>query len=181
MDSDASRPPIPLDPDTRSQVAAWVEEHWDGVYGLVFRLTRSRHEADDLAQETFLRAGSRRQSFAAGTNLRAWLLRIATNCFLDARRRRQTAKIEPMPLEEPGAGAVAGPGRSAESRELTEALETALAQLPETQRAVFLLRTKEEMSFKEIAEVIGATEETARWHMLQARRKLMQLLGPWMA
>jgi DNA-directed RNA polymerase specialized sigma24 family protein len=52
--------------------------------------------------------------------------------------------------------------------------------LPETARAVFLLRTREELSFREIAEAIGATEETARWHMLQARRRLMQRLDGWL-
>ena len=66
MDPETLRPPIPLDPGARSQLAAWVEEHWDGVYGLAYRLSGDRHAADDLAQETFLRAVARRQSFAAG-------------------------------------------------------------------------------------------------------------------
>jgi RNA polymerase sigma-70 factor (ECF subfamily) len=178
---DSSRPPpVPLDPDARAQLAAWATEHWDNVYGLVYRLSGgSRQEADDLTQETFLRAGARRQSFTAGTNLRAWLLRIATNCFLDARRRKRTAKTEALPEEARAPASHVAPGHAAENRELAAALEAALAELAETPRAVFLLRTKEGMSFKEIADAIDATEETARWHMLQARRKLMQRLDGW--
>ena len=182
LDPETSRPPIPLDPDARSQLAAWAREHWDGVYGLAYRLSGDRHAADDLTQETFLRAVARRQSFAAegkGTNLRAWLLRIATNVFLDGRRRRQVARPEPMPDEPSAPAGTIGPARAAENTELRQALEAALAELPETARAVFLLRTREEMSFKEIGAAIGSTEETARWHMLQARRRLMQRLGDW--
>jgi RNA polymerase sigma factor (sigma-70 family) len=52
----------------------------------------------------------------------------------------------------------------------------AIGQLDDTQRAVFLLRTQEDLSFREIAETLGTTEETARWHMMQARRKLMKQL-----
>ena len=84
-----------------------------------------------------------------------------------------------MPDEPSGPGNVIGPARAAENAELRQALEAALAELPETARAVFLLRTREEMSFKEIGQAIGATEETARWHMMQARRRLMQRLGDW--
>jgi RNA polymerase sigma-70 factor (ECF subfamily) len=66
------------------------------------------------------------------------------------------------------------------NEELGAALADAIAELPETARAVFLLRTQEQMSFREIADVIGTSEETARWHMMQARRGLMKRLDGWM-
>ena len=179
MDPQTSRPPIPLEPDARATLADWVREHWDGVFGLAYRLSGSRHEADDLAQEAFLKAASRRELFEAGTNLRAWLLRIVTNTFLDSRRRKQTSRSEQLPEQPPDVDAP-GPGKAIENEELAEALSNALKQLPETSRAVFLLRTQEEMSFRDIGQAIGATEETARWHMLQARRRLMKLLDGWM-
>jgi RNA polymerase sigma-70 factor (ECF subfamily) len=172
VESEESPPPAALDADTRALVSAWVTAHWDDVFGLLYRLSGgSRHESEDLAQDTFLRAAQRRTSFTPGTNLRAWLMRIATNAFLDARRRPMVTKAEPLPEgDEPIADGL-GPARLTQGRELGEALEAALAELPATARVVFLLRTREEKSFREIAEAIGSTEETARWHMLQARRR----------
>ncbi len=178
MDPLKSRPPIPLDPHARGLLAQWVTAHWDGVYALAFRLSRDRNEADDLAQEAFLKAAIRRDSFADGTNLRAWLLRIMTNAFLDGRRRKQTSSSEPL-VGDPVTPNRAPVEKMANS-ELKAALAAAIGELPETARAVFLLRTQEEMSFKDIAETIGTSEETARWHMMQARRGLMKKMDGWM-
>jgi RNA polymerase sigma-70 factor (ECF subfamily) len=151
-----------------------VERHWNAMYRLVYRLTGNGPDADDLTQETFVRALARREAFQPGTNLRAWLMRIASNVFFDLERRRKTARA--VPLDENlarGDGPEAGP---AEQAELSEVLAAAIAQLPETQRVVFLLRSQEELSFREIAAALDLTEETARWHMLQARRQLLARL-----
>lgn len=153
---------------------AVVAQHWAPVHRLLYRLAGNSHDADDLAQETFLRALDRYESFRADTNLRAWLMRIASNAFFDVQRRRKTARavsLEGDP-EYPDA-AQAGP---AERAELGDLLAAALVRLTDTQRAVFLLRSQAEFSFREIAEAIGVTEETARWHMLTARRQLMAML-----
>ena len=164
------------DPPDTSQ---WVALHWDSIYKLLYRLSGgSRHETEDLTQETFLRAIERRESFAAGTNLRAWLSRIATNAFLDRQRRKKVMKITSLPEELPQADqSVAAPGKALEAGELHASVAIAIAALPETPRAVFLLRSQQEMSFREIAETLGTTEETARWHMMQARKLLVARLG----
>jgi RNA polymerase sigma-70 factor, ECF subfamily len=151
--------------------AALVDEHWAAVYRLTYHLCGNVHDAQDLAQETFLKAIAARGSFIAGTNLKAWLLRIASNTFLDLRRRRQTARARPMeaePAVKYGDGVV--------DSETMALLSSAIAELDDTQRAIFLLRTQEDLSFREIAEMLSTTEETARWHMLQARRRLMKRL-----
>lgn len=150
---------------------ALVAEHWAAVYRLTYHLCGNVHDAQDLAQETFLKAISARESFTAGTNLKAWLLRIASNAFLDLRRRRQTARARPLDVEP--AVHIAD---DAESGETMALLMNAVGELDDTQRAVFLLRTQEDLSFREIAEMLSTTEETARWHMLQARRRLMKKL-----
>lgn len=168
---------LSLTDEARARVATWAAEHWDGVFTLLHRLTRNRHEAEDLTQETFLRAARQNESFQPGTNLRAWLMRIAVNAHLDARRRQQVVRNEPLPDELP-AGDPAPRERLA-GAELAAAVEQAIGQLPELPRAVFLLRTREELSFREIGDAIQATEETARWHMLQARRRLLAMLGDW--
>jgi RNA polymerase sigma-70 factor, ECF subfamily len=161
-------------PDGKTPFETVVEQHWDGVYRLLYHLSGNRHDAEDLTQEAFLRAFVRRDSFQPGTNWRAWLMRIATNAFFDLHRRRKTART--VAIEDDLARpAVVEPG-AAETAELSGLLAAALARLTETQRAVFLLRSQEELSFREIADVLDTTEETARWHMLSARRALMEQL-----
>lgn len=155
-------------------IAELAHTHWDSVYRLTYRLSNSAHEAEDLTQETFLRALDRRQTFVAGTNLRAWLMRIATNLFLDARRRRIALAIQPLaddpPRDQPGVA------DAIEKTELNDLLTAAIAELPEHPRIVLVLRTEQDLSFREIGEILAISEETARWHMLQARRTLMQRL-----
>ena len=68
------------------------------------------------------------------------------------------------------------PGKGLEAGELHQSVLAAIAALPATARTVFLLRSQEELSFREIAEALGTTEETARWHMMQARKALLAKL-----
>ena len=165
-----------------ADVQAWVSQYWDVVYQLLSRLTGNRHDAEDLSQETFLKAMERHDSFQQGTNLRAWLLRIATNAFLDRQRRRKVLRMTAMPEDDvapapPKSDTVAtAPGRGLEVRETHQAVLAAIATLPDTPRVVFLLRIEQDMSFREIAELIGTSEETARWHMMQARKQLLTKL-----
>jgi RNA polymerase sigma-70 factor (ECF subfamily) len=159
----------------------WVAEHWDAVYALTYRLTASAHDAEDLSQETFLKAIERRSSFQSGSNVRAWLMRIATNAFLDRQRRRKVMKLAPptddqSAAREPGSDRTPAPGHAMEAREVHASVERAIAELAETPRLIFVLRSLEEMSFRDIAEALSLTEETARWHMMQARRQLLAKL-----
>lgn len=157
------------------EIAEWVATYWDATHKLLYRLTLNRHDAEDLTQETFLRAIERRSSFQAGTNLRAWLLRIATNAFLDRQRHKKVMKITPLPEEIAFDSAL--PGQGLEDAERHQSVEAAIATLPEVQRIIFMLRGQEALSFREIGESIGMTEETARWHMMQARRQLLVKLN----
>jgi RNA polymerase sigma-70 factor, ECF subfamily len=159
-------------------LTAWVRDYWEPVYRLLFRLCRDPHDAEDMAQETFLRAVGKQAAFKPGTNVRAWLLRIATNLFLDLCRRKKVLKIGSLEGVEDFEAAknVVQPSVGMEGQELGEVIAAAIAALPETHRVVFLLRTEQEMEFGEIAQIIGATEATARWHLMQARRKLMAQL-----
>ena len=152
-----------------------VDLHWTTVYRLLYRLTGNVHDSEDLTQETFLRAMERLGSLRPRSNLRAWLLKIATNAFFDVHRRRKTAAIRVLEVEP--AAPDAYPGRAVEAAELNELLTAAIAALPEKTRVVFLLRAREGLSFREIAEVVGVSEETARWHMLQARKNLLARLN----
>ena len=152
-----------------------VQDHWAPVYRFLDCSMGNAHDAEDLTQETFLRAWSRLDSFRPGTNLRAWLLRIAANAALDVHRRR--GRVGFVPLDRDPIGAADSPGHGLETAERDALLAAALAQLTEMTRMVFHLRVQEDLSFREIAQAVGTTEQGARWHMHQARTRLMAILA----
>jgi len=159
----------------RQAFARLVERYWDCLYRWLYHLTHDRHTAEDLVQETFLKAFRGLDGFQAGSNFRAWLFRIAHNSF--ANHRRAAARSR-QPLPSTVACKSEGPVEQAQSREALQLLRRAVARLPSDFRAAFLLRAEEELSFREIAQVLGLTEETARWRVFKARQKLLSTLAP---
>jgi RNA polymerase sigma-70 factor (ECF subfamily) len=158
----------------RAAFSPLVDHYWDRLYRWLYHLTRDRHAAEDLTQDTFMKAFAALKRFEPGTNFGAWLFRIAHNAcanHLRGRRRR-----EPLPAELPGHET--GPAQMAADREAAEGLAQAVDQLPPDFRAAFLLRAQEDLSFREIADVLGLTEETARWRVFKARQKLLALVAP---
>jgi RNA polymerase sigma-70 factor (ECF subfamily) len=162
-------------PADSGSFAGVVNAHWSAVYRLLWCMTGNRHDTEDLTQETFLRALNRLESFTPGTSMRAWLLRIASNAFFDLRRKH--GRLRQQPLKDSFPSADSRPEKPLEAAEQNELLRVALEELSETTRLVFHLRTQEELSFREIGELTGVTEEAARWHMHQARTKLTTKLA----
>ena len=154
---------------------AVVEAHWTAVYRLLFSMTGNAHDCEDLTQETFLRALRRWDTYQQGTNLRAWLLRIAANAFFDVKRKQQTLKISPLQVEVPSEAPSAE--EMLDIREQGALVRAAMEELTELTRMVFHLRVTEDLSFREVAELAGITEVAARWHMHQARSKLLKRLA----
>jgi RNA polymerase sigma-70 factor, ECF subfamily len=152
-----------------------VDAQWTAVYRLLFSLGGHRQDAEDLAQETFLRALNRWSTFRPGSNLRAWLLRIASNAFLDLQRKRQRANCRALTAEPPGREAE--PGERLEAQEKGELVRAALQGLSEKARLVFHLRVTEDLSFRDIADILETSEQAARWHMHDARSRLLKRLG----
>jgi RNA polymerase sigma-70 factor, ECF subfamily len=153
-----------------------VGAYWDRLYRWLFHLTRDRHRAEDLTQETFLKALAAVGSFRPGTNFRAWLFRIGHNNFVNLKRSEKRV-AHPLPDETPGR-----PEPSAETtasdREVVRRVQEAIAQLAPDFRAALLLRAEEGLSFKEVADILGTTEETARWRVFKARQRLVGVLSP---
>jgi RNA polymerase sigma-70 factor (ECF subfamily) len=152
-----------------------VERYWERLYRWLYHLTRDRHTAEDLAQETFLKAFSRLDKFRLGSNFGAWLFRIGHNNWANLHRgpvRHREPLSERLPAAEPG------PAEQAASREALAGLARAVARLPAEFRAALLLRAEGGLSFREIAEVLDLTEETARWRVFKARQKLLTILAP---
>jgi RNA polymerase sigma-70 factor (ECF subfamily) len=160
----------------RDAFARLVEKYWDRLYRWLFHLTRDRHQAEDLTQETFLKVLAALDSFRPGSNFRAWLFRIGHNNFVNLKRAtRRTSH----PLPDDAAGPeVEGPPDVAADREALEAVAKAVAELPADFRAALVLRADEGLSFKEVAAILHTTEETARWRVFKARQKLMKVLAP---
>lgn len=153
-----------------------VEKYWDRLYRWLYHLTRDRHRAEDLVQETFLKVLAALDSFRPGSNFRAWLFRIGHNNFVNLKR---TERRTGHPLPEDAAGSpVAAPPDAAADREAVRVVARAVAELPVEFRAALVLRADEGLSFREVAAVLRITEETARWRVFKARQKLMKVLAP---
>ena len=160
----------------RSAFAQLVERYWDRLYRWLYHLTRDRHAAEDLTQETFLKTLAAIKSFRPGSNFRAWVFKIGHNNFVNQKRsERRTRQQLPDDLPSPDVGEAEG---SAENREALEVVAKAVAELPPDFRAALMLRVEEGLSFREVAKVLNTTEETARWRVFKARQKLMKVLSP---
>ena len=176
LDRNRTHPAAAASTPDSSGFAEVVNQHWTAVYRLLYSMTGNTHDTEDLTQETFLRALKRLDTFQPGTQMRAWLLRIGSNVFFDQHRKRRRGTPEPLP--EDLAGPQTHPGQSLEMAEQCEIVKAALEGLSELDRMVFHLRVQEDLSFREIGDVVGTSEEAARWHMHQARSKLMNRLAP---
>lgn len=159
----------------RPAFAQLVERYWDRLYRWLYHLTRDQHTAEDLVQESFLKAFAGLKKFQAGTNFAAWLFRIAHNNYANQYRassRPREALPDNLSDSQPG------PLDQAVSAEALHNLGRAIHRLPAEFRAALLLRVEEGLSFRQIAEVLDLTEETARWRVFKARQKLLSLLAP---
>ena len=136
-------------------------------------MTGNSHAAEDLVQDTFVRAYQAITRLRPDTNLKAWLFRIAHNAFANwVRNRKGRNSLLPNEVFD----AQAGPEELAQENETSLRLQQAIDKLPEEWKAALLLRIQEDMAFREMAIALGTTEETARWRVYKARQKLMETL-----
>jgi len=158
-----------------------VRTYQKRVYGLALRMTRRHDVADEIAQETFVRAFTNLDRFELGRPLMPWLARIATNLALNhlasAPVRRETSLPDDHEPPAPRSASHDGePLRALLSSELTRALDAAIEKLPAEQKAVFVLKVQEELRYEEIAEVLGISLGTVMSRLSRARAKLKTML-----
>lgn len=160
----------------RSAFARLVDAYWARLHRWLHRLTGDRHAADDLTQETFLKALAALHRFQPGTHFRAWLFRIGHNNYVNFRRAdRRTRSLSPLDHPAPQA---ADNDETMHWQDALKAAEQALAQLPEDFREPLLLRILEGLSFREVALITGTQEETVRWRVFKARQRLLEMIPP---
>jgi RNA polymerase sigma-70 factor (ECF subfamily) len=162
-----------------------VERHSRALFHLAWRITGDEAEAEDVVQETFLRAYKALDRFEQRAQVGTWLHRIAANAALDVvrARGRQGTRVEaqdpdgPEPVETlPAADPL--PDRLAESGEVSRRVNAAMAQLTPNERAAFVMRHFEDQSIEEIGRCLGLKENAAKQSVFRAVRKLRRALEP---
>jgi len=158
-----------------------VDRHGRMVFNVAYRITGERTHAEDVVQETFLRAYRALHRFDGRAGFGTWLHRIAMNASLDTLRQTRTRRevayeteagvLDPAPSPEPG------PERVAASGDLRRALGRAMATLSDVERVAFVLRHYEGRSTAEIGEHLGLQSSATRQAVFRAVRKLRLALG----
>jgi RNA polymerase sigma-70 factor (ECF subfamily) len=163
------------------------ERHIDALYRSALRLTRKPEDAEDLVQETYLRAYRYRRKFQPGTNEKAWLFTIMTNLFRNRLRQRPAPED---PLDEPGTDFfiydqlrregmpvhLMSPEEIVVDRGFGEEVKRALEELPMPMRMVVMLVDVEDFSYKEAAAILGVKIGTVMSRLHRGRRALQKRL-----
>jgi len=162
-----------------------VESHSKATFRVAYRMTGNEHDADDVVQETFLRAYKQLQHFEERANFGTWLHRIAVNCSLDLLRARSRADkhyggdFESAELAgASGARSEAQQDRLMISAELQTQVATAMERLSANERTAFILRHFEGMPVEEISKTLGIQINAAKHTIFRAVRKLRESLEP---
>jgi RNA polymerase sigma-70 factor, ECF subfamily len=154
-----------------------VERYGGEIYRFSLRLARDRSDADDLYQESLLKAYRAFDRLARDANQRAWLYRIVTNTFLSGKRK--LGRIDPLDGEAESQIPAASVDLEAklDARDLLLEVERSVATLPDKQRVALILRKYHEMDYAEIAMNLKCSEAAARANVHEALRKLRASFG----
>jgi len=164
----------------------WLVTYYHApVYAVIFGILRNPNDAADVTQEVFLKAFRGIRAFRHGSSLKTWLYRIAVRESLNYRRwswrhLRYQSSIEQEQVD--GSADFEDPGTSPfeelASREIQQAVQHALGEVPAVFRAAVILRDLEGLSYEEVAEVLDVTVGTVKSRILRGRRILREILEP---
>lgn len=152
------------------------------IYGVAYSLTRSHADADDLSQEAFIRAYRAIKRFDERFQFYTWMRKIVVNLCFNHIKRQKRFQFLPLPLAdgEDESADIVDPKAGAGESSLRHDLDRALAKLPADQRAVFVLRVDEDLSYEQISDALGIPVGTVMSRLSRAREKLRSLLKEYM-
>jgi RNA polymerase sigma-70 factor (ECF subfamily) len=168
------------DRDARCEL---FERHRESAFRVALRITGSRHDALDVVQDSFIRAFDRLADFQRDAAFGTWLLRIVTNRALDHLRRQKVRLAVSLDADDRGTAVAISrpdderPGEALERREQAERLLQAIDKLPPEQRAVFALYASGDVTYGQIAEIVGVPIGTVMSRLHHARRRLQEMLA----
>ena len=162
----------------RAEFDRTVLTHLDELFGTAVRLTGSRADAEDLVQEAVMRAWAFWDRFQSGTNARAWMHRILMNTFINGyrRKKREREMLAEVRLAEQRKPWWRHDSLGAQRDGMSDEVEAALASLPDEFRAVVLLVDYDELSYKEVADVLACPIGTVMSRLHRGRRILKRRL-----
>lgn len=160
----------------RVAFATLVTRYQRPIYNAAFRVLGSVEDASEITQIVFLRVVERLEDYDSQYKFFSWIYRIAINESIDLLRRNRREE----PLDdgiEPADMAGDGPEQRYQNRQLSERIQRALMRMTVEDRVVLTLRHFSELSYREIAEVLGAEEKTVKSRLFEARRRMGELLA----
>src|SRR5258705_1075932 len=168
--------------DGADRVDATGIEYIDGLYSYALVLTRNHAEAEDLVQETYVRALQAMGRLRADSNIKSWLFTILRNVWLNQLRKwRNGPRMVDLEVDNGAANSIIEPSKNSHdlyvSKMETEQVRAAIQELPAEFREIILLREYEDLSYQEIANVLDCPIGTGRLRLGRARAKLRALLS----
>lgn len=175
------------DADDPEAFAELVDRFQHRLVGVLHHILGSTEEAEDLAQEVFLRVYRTRKRYHPKAKFATWLFTIANNLALNALRSRKRKPVVPLPVQDSGplgprpaeqlvADSGAVPTKRLAQQELAEVIRRALDELNERQKLAVVLNKFEEMNYADIAEVMGLTSKAVKSLLSRARARLREVL-----
>jgi len=162
-----------------------VERHSRKLFGLAFRMTGNEHDAEDIVQETFMKAYRQLDRFESRSSFGTWLHRIAANCALDHIRARKvrddvahSPTADPAPVIDGSAGHEPLPDDVVFGAEVRQKVGAALGELTDAERAAFVLRHFEGLPIVEISKTMGLKDNATKNTIFRAVQKLRRILEP---
>ncbi|HEX9829219.1 MAG TPA: RNA polymerase sigma factor [Bacteroidota bacterium] len=153
-----------------------VERHMKQAYNLAYGFLHDHDDAQDVTQESFVRAYQSIASFRVESEFGTWLYRIVHNTALNRLRQRKTILGRSVGLDHPLAGRAESESGSSDRREVQIHIERALHELPTLQRSVVILRHLEGLSTRQVSQILGCTEGTVKTHLHRGLKKMKKLL-----
>ena len=177
-------PPASPDPvtvadarDDAEDLRLLVIEHSEAIYRVALSIVRDSALAEDVTQDTLIKAWQALPSFRGDSSLKSWVLRIAHNTAISTLRRRRDVLHDPVELPEQTTGETVE--QRVQHRAALADFEAALDRLDDLSRSIVVMRELEHMSYDDIAEALDIPLPTVKPRLLRARRTLASALGEW--